>query len=319
VVTDSALRIGQGEPFESKLAHSLGLSGEPPTIARRSGAARVGITRLASARSARHNLKGLAREDAFVVSLHLRSVRRRIVWIDGSQVDDVVLPADATCLYDLTSDISADVDGPFDVVLFHIPRAALDYLARENDMPRIAGLNARQGTAVADPAIKSLGHCLVPALEDSQRAMPLFVDELVLAFQFHLIRAYGEAESARSLGGLAPWQRRRATEMMSSDLSRTIQLADVARECRLSVSHFARAFRQSTGLPPYKWLLDRRLRAVKEMMLNSNRPLAEIATDCGFTDQSHLTRVFTSYVGTSPGAWRRNIPALDCGAMTGAD
>ena len=318
-MTDSVSRTGQGGPFESQLAHGLGLSGEPPTIARRSGASRVSITRLASAKSARHQLKRLAHEDAFIVSLHLRTVRRRIVWIDGSQVDDVVLPADATCLYDLTSDISADVDGPFDLVLFHIPRAALDYLARENDMQRITGLNARQGAAVADPAIRSLARCLVPALEDSQRAMPLFVDELVLAFQFHLIRAYGEAESARSLGGLAPWQRRRATEMMSADLSKAIQLADVARECRLSVSHFARAFRQSMGLPPYKWLLDRRLRAAKEMMLNGNRPLAEIATDCGFTDQSHLTRVFTSYVGTSPAAWRRNVSTLDLRTMIEAD
>ena len=228
-------------------------------------------------------------------------------------------PSDATCLYDLKSDISADVNGPFDVVQFYIPRAALNYLARENDMPRVQALNARQGAVVADPAIKSLGRCLVPALEDSQRAMPLFVDELVLALQFHLIRAYGEERKRQGAGRSRSMAAASCHRNDGSDLSKAIHIADVARECRLSVRHFVRAFRQSMGMPPYKWLLDCRVSAAKEMMLKGNRPLAEIATDCGFTDQSHLTRVFTNYVGTSPAAWRRNNSTLDFKVMIGTD
>ena len=315
----STPRAAQGREFEKSIARSLGLSREPPSITRPFGASRVTVTRFASEKSARHQLKTQTREQAFVASLHLRTVRRRIAWIDGTRADDIVLPADTTCLYDLKSDISVDVDGPLDVVQFHIPRAALDYLARENNVPRMTGLNVQQGAPVADQTIKSLGRCLVPALEDTERAMPLFIDELVLALQFHLMRAYGDASDAGSLGGLAPWQRRRATEMMGSDLSKVVQLDDVAHACRLSLSHFSRSFRQSTGMPPHKWLLERRVRAAKEMMLNGDRSLAEIATDCGFTDQSHLTRVFTSHTGTSPAAWRRNISTLSFGAITRAD
>ena len=307
----STPRTAGSYSFASDVAEKLGLVDEPPVMVRRFGTNRLAVARLVSAKSARHQIDRLARDDAFVVSLHLRAVRRRIVRIDGRQVDDTVLSAHSTCLYDLKSDISADLIGPFDVVQFYIPRAALNYLARENDLPRVQALNARQGAVIADPAIKSLGCSLVPALEDSQRAIPLFVDELVLALQFHLIRAYTGGATAKALGGLAPWQRRRATEMMASDLSKAIHIADVARECRLSVRHFIRAFRESMGMPPYKWLLDCRVNAAKEMMLKGNRPLAEIATDCGFTDQSHLTRVFTNYVGTSPAAWRRNNSTLD--------
>jgi Helix-turn-helix domain len=67
----------------------------------------------------------------------------------------------------------------------------------------------------------------------------------------------------------------------------------------------SRAFRQSIGLPPHQWLLQRRVDKAKQLLRDSRSPLAEVAADCGFADQSHFTRVFTRAVGISPGQWRR--------------
>ena len=106
-------------------------------------------------------------------------------------------------------------------------------------------------------------------------------------------------------GGLAPWQERRAKELMSTHLGREISLAFVAGECRLSVSHFARSFKQCTGKPPHRWLLENRVEKAKELLTDAGLPLAEIALECGFSDQSHFTRVFSRIAGTSPGTWRR--------------
>jgi AraC family transcriptional regulator len=106
-------------------------------------------------------------------------------------------------------------------------------------------------------------------------------------------------------GGLAPWQERRAKELMSTHLGREISLAFVAGECRLSVSHFARSFKQCTGKPPHRWLLENRVEKAKELLINAELPLAEIALECGFSDQSHFTRVFSRIAGTSPGTWQR--------------
>ena len=106
-------------------------------------------------------------------------------------------------------------------------------------------------------------------------------------------------------GGLAPWQERRAKELMSTHLGREISLAFVASECRLSVSHFARSFKQCTGKPPHRWLLENRVDRAKELLTDAELPLAEIALECGFSDQSHFTRVFSRTVGTSPGTWQR--------------
>ena len=108
-------------------------------------------------------------------------------------------------------------------------------------------------------------------------------------------------------GGLAAWQERRAKEVLSANLDGSVPLKDVARECRLSVSHFSRAFRRTMGVAPHHWLLTRRVEVAKEKLRNTRLPLPEVALVCGFADQSHLTRVFTRTVGVSPGAWRRAL------------
>jgi transcriptional regulator GlxA family with amidase domain len=92
---------------------------------------------------------------------------------------------------------------------------------------------------------------------------------------------------------------------MSEDLSGEVPLAQLARECGLSASHFTRAFRQSVGMAPHQWLLAQRVERAKERLLHSDAPLATIAVDCGFADQSHFTRVFTKQMTASPGQWRR--------------
>ncbi len=78
-------------------------------------------------------------------------------------------------------------------------------------------------------------------------------------------------------------------------------------ECGLSVSHFSRAFRRTAGAAPHHWLMTRRVEAAKEKLRDSRLSLLDVALACGFSDQSHLTRVFAGMVGLSPGAWRRAL------------
>lgn len=94
-------------------------------------------------------------------------------------------------------------------------------------------------------------------------------------------------------------------EILTSDLKQEISLGKVAEQCGLSARHFARAFRQSSGMPPHRWLLKHRVNRALALLPNEGLSLAEIATSCGFSDQSHFTRVFTAMVGLSPGGWRR--------------
>jgi AraC-like DNA-binding protein len=89
------------------------------------------------------------------------------------------------------------------------------------------------------------------------------------------------------------------------DLDGDTSVMVLARACGQSTKHFSRAFCQSIGLPPHQWLLQRRVDKAKQLLRDSRSPLADVAVDCGFADQSHFTRVFTRAVGISPGQWRR--------------
>jgi AraC family transcriptional regulator len=111
----------------------------------------------------------------------------------------------------------------------------------------------------------------------------------------------------RAKGGLSRRQERRATAFLTANVGGTVTIGDVAAECGLSPSHFSRAFRETTGKPPHRWLIEHRVARAKELLLQSNLPIVEIAADCGFADQSHLTRLFTNLAGVPPGTWRRRF------------
>jgi transcriptional regulator GlxA family with amidase domain len=112
-------------------------------------------------------------------------------------------------------------------------------------------------------------------------------------------------ESKLPQGGLAPWQLRRAKEILSAHIVGSISIAHLAAECGLSTCHFARSFRHSTGISPHRWLMHRRVDRATELLKQSRLSIIDIALSCGFADQSHLTRVFTSVHGSAPGRWRR--------------
>jgi AraC family transcriptional regulator len=113
----------------------------------------------------------------------------------------------------------------------------------------------------------------------------------------------GEAEPAR--GGLASWQLSRVICLIDANLTRPIRIADLAASIRLSPSYFHQAFRRSTGVSPYAYIIHRRMARVQELLLSTSRPVSQIALECGLADQPHLTRQFRSVFGMSPVAWRR--------------
>jgi AraC-like DNA-binding protein len=250
----------------------------------------------------------LQREDAFLVTLALRDYPNRVYWEDGRLVSVCDVRAGQTCIHDLKRDPVALLDKPHHVLFFYLPRGALDAIADDADAPQICDLS-HEPVGIDDPTVCRLAGAMLPALSHPERASQLFIDHVLLAAGIHVAQTYG---GMRSLprpvrGGLAPWQVRRAKEILCANLDGRVPLKEVAQECRLSVSHFSRAFRCSLGVAPHNWLLTRRVELAKEKLRDDRSTLSDVALACGFADQSHLTRVFTRMVGISPGAWRRAL------------
>ena len=115
-------------------------------------------------------------------------------------------------------------------------------------------------------------------------------------------------------GGLAPWQVRRVTRHIEANLDAKITIENLAGLARISVFHFAHAFKRSFGQSPHRYVLHRRTKRAQGLMLASEASLGQIALECGLADQSHFTRLFRRFVGETPGAWRRarEVSRADC-------
>ncbi|BES71329.1 hypothetical protein RE428_23470 [Marinobacter nanhaiticus D15-8W] len=112
------------------------------------------------------------------------------------------------------------------------------------------------------------------------------------------------AAQRKSCGGMAAWQIRRIDEHIRQHLDGRIQSRDLANVVGLSLSHFSHAFRQTFHETPMVYVARKRVALAQQKLLRHRHSLAQIALECGFCDQSHLTRVFNRVTGTSPRIWQ---------------
>jgi AraC-like DNA-binding protein len=108
-----------------------------------------------------------------------------------------------------------------------------------------------------------------------------------------------------SRGGLSPAITHRICGYVESHFDQKISLDTLASMAGLSPHHFARAFRESMGVPPHGYVLRRRLEHVEQMLRDTQLPLSQIALAVGFSDQSHLARHFRRLTGMPPSIARR--------------
>jgi AraC family transcriptional regulator len=298
------------DAYGQRLGEKMRVENAPAIVTRVLSKAEIAVTEV---RCDDNPVPGMSssiqREDAFLIGLHIRPCPKHHYWEDGRQVPVYDVHAGETCIYDLKRDPVALLKQPYHCLFFYLPRPALNAIAEDACAPPVTDLNYQPGAGVDDSTIAGLGGTILPAVERSDQANRLFVEYVTLALGAHVAQTYGGMRSVSRpvRGGLAPWQIRRAKEILSANLDGNVPLKEVARECRLSVSHFSRAFCRTVGVAPHTWLLRHRVEMAKAKLQDSRVPLWEVAQACGFADQSHLTRVFTRMVGVGPGTWRRAL------------
>jgi AraC family transcriptional regulator len=214
-------------------------------------------------------------------------------------------PIGGVSAIDLQEEPAVLLPNPFDTLVLYVTQAALDEVAYAHRAPRVAQLVWQQGAF--DPVVYHLGKTLLSTPEGPQQASRIFLDQVLYALNCHFVFSYAGAPVSVSpfRGGLSLQQMRRATAFLEAHLDGNISLQQIADVCGLSVSHFARAFKTSFRRPPYRWLIERRVDMARSLLRDSNLPLTDIATQCGFADQSALIRVFKRIHGLTPGKWRR--------------
>ena len=154
------------------------------------------------------------------------------------------------------------------------------------------------------PQLKAAMRAVDAELTSGEAGGPLAAESLANLLAVQLIRhVRAPRRLQRRRDGVLPRGRLLAVvEYIEGRLDAGVSLDELATVARLSVYHFARQFRAATGLPPYQYVIARRVERAKQLLQSgTDLSLAEVAADAGFCDQSQLTRHFKRLVGVTPG------------------
>ena len=299
------LAITEGRTLGRRHTSLWQQDGEPASVARQSAAPESVANPMLEVGAGAVNTA--LSDGARTVTLRLAGALAQELLVDGRSVPvprslaRIIAPGDAGMKP------GAVRTGPLAAPSFYLRRAFPAEVATAADLHRFEASHEVDGQPTFDPVVAQLGTCLLAALEESKRSATSLIGYVALAIHARIVHTYRRfpAPPRPTRGRLAPWQERYAKEMLGGDLERNVALSDLAVTCGMSLSHFSRAFKRSTGQPPHRWRTMQRVEHGKRLLAISALPLADIALACGFADQSHFTRIFSQHVGCAPGAWRR--------------
>jgi AraC family transcriptional regulator len=167
-------------------------------------------------------------------------------------------------------------------------------------------LELRSQIGIRDPVIEGMAAAWRRELVERGAGGRLYTEGLGSALAVHVFRAYGDGLSRPPpvIGGLGALRLRRIVDYIEAHLADDISLRDLAAQAGLSTHHFGEAFKASTGTSPHRYLIERRIRRAKELLLGANQSIAEIAISVGFASHSHFTDNFRRLTGTTPSRFR---------------
>ncbi|HEY5085297.1 MAG TPA: AraC family transcriptional regulator, partial [Rhizomicrobium sp.] len=204
----------------------------------------------------------------YVAKLYLAAVGKQIGSHGGKSLSVPPRRAGETSIRDVSELALCQVTNPLDVLSFNLPETALTRWAESKRQVKRLQFKLQTGLSVMDRTLMAFGRAALVTLEHSEHADQFFVDHLMAGVCSHLFDRFGEPSSLMN-GGLAPWQERRAKELIESRLGADLSLTELAFECGLSIAHFTRAFRQTIGETPHRWLMRRRVEAAQLLLIST--------------------------------------------------
>ena len=202
--------------------------------------------------------------------------------------------------------ISANVE----VLHLSVPTSTFERLT-DDYLPPAPGRFICHSCGAQDELINQIGLSVLSEMTSPTAAGRMLVETSSLMLAARLAHAHAETDLIR-LPILTPHRLddvrlRRVLAYVEEHLAEDISVADLAKVACLSIFHFTRAFAAATGVPPHRYVSQRRLESAKAMIATGRASLSEIALDCRFYSQSTFTRAFRRATGMTPAEYRRAL------------
>ena len=241
----------------------------------------------------------------YMIVAYLRgktSMRRRI---DSAWIHEMLGPGDVSLL---TRAAESHWVWPKNIEVVHIylTHDELANTCRQMYERDVTDIELHDVVKADDPAIYRTAMLIAHEATQGGAGSRLVVDSLSCHLAVQILRRHADVlfRETEDVDGLGFGQERAVRDYIHEHLKENISLDDLAGSIGLSRYHFARRFRQSTGTTPHEFVLHQRVERAKTLLHRTNTPLLDIASLCGFADQSHMTREFRKRVGDTPGRYR---------------
>lgn len=197
-----------------------------------------------------------------------------------------------------------------DVLHVYLPRSLFTALSHEDGFPDVRPEDLQYKAGFADPLVENLARAIAIEMASPSIGGKLFVESSALTLALRLLQAHSATHRRRlndvaSAFVLDDLRLRRVIDFIEAHLEDEIGVNDLAGVACLSPFYFSRAFKRATGLPPYQYLAKRRIAHAKNLLLQPNLSIGEIARRCQFATPSGFTRAFTLITGHTPRSFRQ--------------
>ncbi|MEO0759108.1 MAG: AraC family transcriptional regulator [Cyanobacteria bacterium J06648_16] len=159
--------------------------------------------------------------------------------------------------------------------------------------------------AVVDTVIQQLALALKLEIQTGCLSGRLYGESLGTALAARLVHNYAVSRPKFKTGGLSQAQLAQVIGYMQANLAEDMSILDLATLAGMSESHFSRCFKRSVGVSPYRYLMQQRVERAKRLLERQSMPISAVALECGFANQTHLTKVFRQMTGVTPKAYQK--------------